>query len=234
MKKLNLLIKSVVFLGMFSTAFADDNSQQTAMSYTEKYTGFDMNLGVGYAGLSTKLLFNNSAGTETATVKFGADGVSAQLKIGGNYGFAERWLVGLEAYGQYNNAKITHDYALNALQVSRTLTAHWNLGLDLRLGVAFAPSNLVFIYGGPDWAHYKFNYQITNGTTSVVNDTNSKFKIGGVFGAGTEQMFSDHWTMRLTFDYRWYPSETYLQSNGDTHTVKSRIATTMFMVGYKF
>ena len=105
----------------------------------------------------------------------------------------------------------------------------WNLGADLRIGIAPCSSNLIFIYGGADWGYYDFHYQ-----TSGVDSTYKHFKLGGMLGAGLEQILADHWTLKAIFDYRWYPNKTLLHVNGEQQTLKPRLGTALFMFGYIF
>ena len=206
----------------------DANTQP--MGNAKYFQGFDIDAGVGYGGVT---LETKRGGIKPpSNTYYGGDGVAVQLRGGWHYGFCDIWLVGIEGYGQYNSAKTKNHFfetTTSTTATNRTFKMEWNLGLDARLGIAPFCTNLIFIYGGPDWGYYDFQY-----TTTGVSDHYKRFHTGGALGAGLEQRVSDHWFVKSTFDYRWYPSKTLTYSNGETQTIKPRLATALFMIGYLF
>lgn len=221
---------------IFSASTYSDNTdmssqnEQEQESCAEAFQGFDISAGVGYGGVT--LITTRGGIKPTSNTNYGGDGVAVQVKVGGHYAFSDMWLIGLEGYGQYNSAE-TKNYFFETVTsttaTNRTFKLEWNLGVDLRLGLAPTSSNLIFVYGGPDWGYYDFTYN-----TPGLISSYKRFEIGGVAGAGLEQIFCDHWTIRSTFDYRWYPKKTLNYPNGETQTIKARLATALFMIGYLF
>lgn len=196
----------------------------------QHFEGFDLSAGVGYSGIT--LLTSRSGIKPVSNTNYGADGVGIQLKASGSYAFFDRGLIGIELYGQYNSAQTKNKFfetSTSPSATNRVFELPWNIGLDLKLGLVAGSSSLLFIYGGVDWGEYKFQY-----TTSLVNNRYEKFKLGGVFGGGIQQLFSNNWYVKTTIDYRWYPSETLSYSNGEQQTIKARLATSLFMFGYLF
>lgn len=199
-------------------------------SYADHFQGFDINLGVGYSNV---VLISSRGGIKPSShTNYGSGGGAVQLKLAKSCTFCGRGLIGLEAYCQYNSAETENRFfetVASPSETNRTFQMKGNLGLDLLLGLSTCCSNRIFIYGGPDWGHYDFHY-----VTPGVNSRYQHFKIGGAFGAGIEQAIGKCWTLRTTFDYRWYPSKTLNYSNGEQQTIKARLGTALFMLGYMF
>jgi|GEM_PF-4280820 len=220
--------------GAMNSSYDDQSSmqqnQQPQMGNAEPFEGIDLNAGVGYSGVTLK---GTRSGTKPlSTTYYGGDGVAVQVKVGGNYAFADMWLVGLEGYGQYNSAETKNRFfetATSTTATVRNFKMEWNLGLDVRLGFAPVQNNLIFVYAGPDWGYWDFVYN-TPGLTSSYKD----WRVGGLAGAGFEQKICDNWFVRSTFDYRWYGKKTLTYPNGETQTLEPRMATALFMIGYVF
>ncbi|MCF7806535.1 MAG: porin family protein [Simkaniaceae bacterium] len=213
-----------------TTPSANSSTDGASVGNAEEFQGINLSAGVGYNGL--KLITQRSGIKPKANTTYGSDGVAVQLKVAGDYAFMDMGLVGIEAYGQYNSGETENNFyetTTSTTATNRTFKMSWNLGLDLKLGIAPRPSNLIFIYGGPDWGHYNFHYKTTG-----VDNTYSEFHLGGMLGAGLQQFFCDQWFIKTTFDYRWYPSKTLTYSNGETQSIKPRLGTALFMVGYNF
>lgn len=224
-------IQPCAFGAMNSSYEEPSSSQETEKTGNAmSFEGIDINAGVGYSGVT--LLTTRGGIKPASNTNYGGDGVAVQLKIGGNYAFADMWLVGIEGYGQYNSAETKNTFfetATSATATNRTFKMEWNLGLDARLGIAPTASNLIFIYGGPDWGRYDFTYN-----APTVISTYKNWELGGFAGAGLEQILCERWTIRSTFDYRWYPKKTLTYANGETQTIQARMATALFMFGYIF
>lgn len=196
----------------------------------ECFEGFDLSAGVGYGGIT---LQTTRGGIKPASnTSYGADGVSAQLKLSGNWAWRMLRLIGFEIYGQYNSAETENRFfetVTSSVETRRTFSMNWNLGIDLRLGIAPTSCSLLFLYGGPDWGYFDFRY-----ATTGVHSTYEDFKMGWQLGAGLEQIFANCWAIKSTFDYRWYPSKTLRYSNGETQTIRARLVTALFSLGYLF
>ena len=60
------------------------------------------------------------------------------------------------------------------------------------------------------------------------------FITGVRFGAGMKQMFTENWVIQGQFGYTWFQTKTYNHFAGVTSTVKPRLASMLFTVGYLF
>jgi opacity protein-like surface antigen len=199
-----------------------------------KYTGFDVNVGVGYSVMTVD---NSISDPNIAEWKndLGAGGVSVQGRVGGTYGFCERWIIGLDGYAQYNN--LSHKFSGNApaltYEVSEKEAIQANYGVDARVGVVGSPSNMYYLTAGPDWGYFKSHRTSTlAGITHTYSDTH--LKLGGRVGGGAEQMFGDHWVIKEQFSYSWFGSQSYTHPDGATVTYTTKLGTMLFIVGYLF
>lgn len=203
--------------------------------YASNYTNIDLSVNVGYSALYTKELVSEPALIVTADEEFGAPGVAAQLKLAGTYGFWDQWMTGFEIYGQYNSARIREEVTsgLHNLVTTITMSMHWNVGLDWRLGYVYSKENSIYVYLGPDWGFFKYEQDVHPGAAT------SSFSMNRVipaprFGAAAEQKFCEHWVMRESFDYAWYWGRKHTFSNGSSYTFKNQLATFLFSLGYVF
>ena len=206
------------------------NTTQQPECDSKHFEGFSVSAGAGYSGVT--LDTQRSGIKPRSDTRYGGDGVGVQLKAGYDYGFCDMGLVGLEVYGQYNSAETQNKFfetTTSTTATQRTFSLPWNIGVDAKLGLAPNPDCLVFIFGGADWGYYDFHY-----VTTGVNNRFERFKIGGAFGAGLQQMFGDHLFLKLTVDYRWYASEKITYSNGEIQDIKARLATGVMTIGWLF
>ncbi|MBM3183937.1 MAG: porin family protein, partial [Chlamydiae bacterium] len=218
-------MKRKLLISLLGLAFclSAEQSEIQVKRYAEKYSGFSMDLGVGYSGLSID--FTYTLPTSTHVTSWGDSGVAVQFRIGGGTGFFDYWFVGLDSYAQYNSVKSTSNYqATGGVAKIHTFTLPCNLGFQGKIGFVYKPSNMIFLLGGPDWALYSFK-DVADGFSS------SQFNVGARFGAGAEQKFGEHWIMKETFDYAWFPSRTY-GHGAETEKVEPRLATFLFSLSY--
>jgi opacity protein-like surface antigen len=235
MKK-TIFMLTILSLMSFSLLYAQEKSPSANVdcNYSEKYTGVDFNVGVGYSGVTFDHYYLDSARTRSEDDKaVSGTGFAVLGKLGGTYGFCKYWIVGLDVYGQYNSAKHTKQAAELFHERSITTKIDYNLGGDFRLGLVSRPSNMYFLTIGPDWGHYKMSYSSTHLTESYSNSS-SEFKLGLRFGAGAEQKFSETWVVKEQFSYTWYQSIHHTHSDSSTSTVKPRLAAMTFSIGYLF
>ena len=205
--------------------------QPPVKKYGELYTGFDIDFGVGYSGLTTKTV--RSKPSSTIESHEGASGVALQARLGSTYGFYSHWIIGLDAYGQYNSAKINYNASgitvPSSTNLQRSLDLPWNLGVQARIGFVYSPSNVIFIYGGPDWANASSVY-----ISDLLTHNQTEWLFGGRFGAGLEHMLSERWIMKGAFDYGFYDSFPAVHGDGTQTTYTPNLATLLFSVGYLF
>ncbi|MCH9611793.1 MAG: hypothetical protein S4CHLAM102_02670 [Chlamydiia bacterium] len=197
---------------------------------SDDFQGFSVNVGVGYSGVVA--ITDTSGLVPRRKTSYGGDGVGVQLKFSGDYAFCDEGVVGVEAYGQYNSAKTQDSYlqtAASTVKTRRTFKMPWNVGLDARVGYIPASCSMVFLYAGPDWGYYDFNYRTTG-----VSSSYKQFVFGGGGGGGLKQLFGECFHLQMTVDYRWYGSKTITYTNGESQKIKARLATALMMVGYTF
>ncbi len=222
---------SAFFLSACTLAIAEQQTTTLTSYSAENYTGVDINVNFGGSALRAKVL-DLEPNQAPDNQHFAGMGYAVQGKVGASYGFCTNWVVGIDGYGQYNDAETKDTYTVSSTgnSVSRTFKIDWSFGLDLRLGVVSSLSGLVFIYGGPDWGHYDFKESRSIPTIEIKF---TDYKLGGGFGAGFEQKLTQSWFLRSTFDYTWYPSRTYAGSFNDLK-ITPDLATFLFQVGYLF
>lgn len=213
---------------IFQTVYG--NSHQQKPSCAETYSGISINAGVGGSGMRVKM--SRFGLREASQSTYGDLGFAIQLKANASYGFYNYWFISLGGYGQYNSPEVSNTFTEpNNNRVVRNFKVDWSLGFDGKVGYVVCPSSLIYIYGGPDWGHYSFVYQ---NTFEDLNDKLSAYKLGGRFGAGLKQKLSKSWILSSSFDYTWYPSETFGHANGESHTLKPNLATFLFKIEYLF
>jgi opacity protein-like surface antigen len=228
-------IKIITALLLSSMAFcASTDKEMQDPDLACKYNGFDMNVGVGYWGMSAEKTTTDSD-TDHIKNDVGASGLAIQGRVGGTYGFCKRWIIGLDGYAQYNNSY--HTFSRNSSAASFKVTEkeeiQANYGLDARLGVVGTPSNMYYLTSGPDFGYFKHHRRtILNGVTFIQSDTYQKigFKVGG----GAEQKFGEHWIIKEQFSYSWFDSYKFTHLDGAPVSMKVRMATILFMAGYLF
>lgn len=249
MEKTTAISVALLTLASYSHCMAAEsmpmNQQQPQdVRYAEKYTGIDFDVGVGYSALIVRYTeeLTETAGPlvgveTTQSSSRGAGNVAVQARLGLTYGIANYWIMGVDGYGQYNAAAIKSELFLipdeDVLLTQTTkFTAPWNAGIQGRLGFVYKPSNMVFVYGGPDWVWIKNVYNSTLITPTYETQSNTRF--GWRCGAGAEQKFGGHWVMKETVDYGWYAKQKYTHADGVHETRQLDIATAIFSVGYLF
>lgn len=213
--------------GFADSCLSNAGTLSESCHYTSAYTGFDLDAGLGYSSAGGS--FTRIVNGVVAPAPLGFHGVALRVKIGGTYGFCDRWIVGLEGYGQYNSGKIAQEFFL-VTPHKRAFKLPWNLGLDAKIGYAYCPSDVIFVYGGPDWGYFDFLF-INN---VDVNYHSKNFEIGGKFGAGMEHMLNSCWVLKATFDYTWYPRKKINHADNHLHDLRIKLATALFSVGYLF
>ena len=209
-------------------------SKEQDNDYAEQYTGFDINLGVGYSGLGVELDFQDPERSfSVKNENVGASGAAVQGKFGGTYGFCNYWIIGLDAYGQYNSEehKLYHTHSSHT--GNHKISIDINLGVDARLGIVADPSNMFYITVGPDWGHLKHSFHSTHENTDFSHSKN-EFKLGVKVGIGAEQKFSSNWLIKEQFGYSFYQKTKHHHTDGATSDIKPRLATMIFSLGYLF
>lgn len=128
-------------------------------------------------------------------------------QIGCDYQFAPGWVAGVEGRVAGTNLKNNHAATVTNLVTGITIPAQFTLNNDLlasataRLGYSFANRWLVYVRGGPAWAHEKADEAFNTVRGIAVDPGATLTRTGWTVGTGVDWAFAPHWSATLEYNY---------------------------------
>lgn len=195
--------------------------------------GFYAGAGVGTLNLDAKTVDTTAAGTVT-TSDTGNLGVNGVVMGGYEFAFANRMVLGLEAFGNYTSAKIS-----NSTDVRSGLDTNSSLRLQSVYGVRVLPGYQVCestsFHGILGVARGHF---ISSGSADVNASTesgSSHFSVNGYeLGLGTTTDVYKNIAVRTDLIYTGYQSKTFEDNDGDTYKIEPSTVEFNVAAVYKF
>jgi outer membrane immunogenic protein len=235
MRIINSLCLTIAAITTASSVMAADLPSKkppppALLSVPSTWTGFyaGLNAGYGFGGSDRVGIRHNGA-------LLGNIGTSEQsgfvggVQAGYSYQFSNNVVAGIETDFQGATLTDSRHGVIDRLNASAKPKTPWYGTVRPRLGYAFG-NTLIFGTGG--LAYGEENYNLDWGRLSLNND---KTRIGWTVGGGIEQALTEHWTMKLEYDFVYLGSYQVSAYNGRLATKPTADFNSVRLgVNYKF
>lgn len=204
--------------------------------HADPFNGAYVNLGIGGTNLGTEVeqasSFNDVDGgaIQTNIGHVYNNKFASSIGLGYNFPIAEKFSIGIEATGNFTNAKTSsssvfyaEDTVTNdAIALQQNIDVKLSNDFALLIKPSFAIDSQTRFYGliGPRWGKFKTSYNATfadkdAGVISTASNNNSKsgYVTGFTVGAGIERYLGQNFGIGLEYTYTNYgklpkPSDT--------------------------
>lgn len=194
-----------------------------ALADAKKFDGPFIGAQVGLAQSDGKFTFRNSdrSGANPQTAVSSSDlstkGVIGGIHLGWDKVFQNKWLLGLEVYGDLSSLdgkrSFTDGDPAGASTDGNKVDMDWSIGINVRGGVIISDTLAYLSLGwvGSDW---EIRQTTHNTATASVDAKKDKFKSGFRVGLGMATMLNDNLMLGLEAAYTWYDDIDVTRVNG--------------------
>jgi outer membrane immunogenic protein len=192
---------------------------------TTSWQGFYIGGAFGYGFDVTEMALPGlGVVADTRFAGIGGRGYTAGGLAGYNFMIDPRWLVGVEADGNWQNieTKIT----LFGLEQKGSMG--WSASVRGRIGFLVTPTTMIFASGGWSWSELKLSDNFGP------NESFSKSINGPQVGFGVETMFPSGWIMRTEYLQSFYHRVTFDTSTPGTIEASPWVGVARSALIYKF
>jgi outer membrane immunogenic protein len=236
-KKFAFVSLAVLTLASVSAHAADMPVKAMPMAApVASWTGFYLGAGGGY-GMFDSDHSSSLGGFVLPQSTIGGKGWFGTVQVGGDYQFAERWVVG--AFGDFDFSDIKGTANELVSITNFPLNQRNAYAAGARIGYLVTPQILSYVDGG--YTHANFNggpltFAIAPFAATGLSVPNQGYD-GFFLGGGTEIMFARGWSVKSEYRYARYDSATVTVPTATpvfTETLKPSVQTVRTSLVYKF
>ncbi len=169
-------------------------------------------------------LFPAGTNVDSQRADLSTKGVIGGIHLGWDKVFENKWLLGLEIYGDLSSldgksssrARNNIPGGTGVVVGSAKVDMDWSIGVNVRGGVIISDTLAYLSLGwvGSDW---EVRHTLGNSTETLVSGKKDEFKSGFRVGLGMATMLNDNLMLGLEAAYSWYDDIKVTTSNSDTN-----------------
>lgn len=196
--------------------------------------GFYAGAGVGGLQLNSKTVDYSSHTATSSSQNEGNLGVNGVLMGGYEFAFANRMVLGLEAFGNYTSAKINNSQStIGDSELTSSLRQQYVYGARVLPGFQATDSTSFYGIVGVARGHFVTTGSVTANITDVSGS--SKVDLNGYqLGLGTKTDVYKNIAVRTDLIYTGYQSKTFESTDGSTSKIQPSTVEANVAAVYKF
>lgn len=195
--------------------------------------GFYVGAGIGALQFNAKTTATSAAGASSIANQ-GKLGINGQLMGGYEFAFANRMILGLEAFGNYTSAKINSESSLrNNGLANSSLRLQYVYGARVLPGFQATDSTSFYGILGVARGYFKTDGSVNANASTTQGSSNVSLN-GYQLGLGTKTDVAKNIAVRTDLVYTGYQSKTFENSSAATYKIEPSTVEFNVAAVYKF